>query len=131
VAGHHHCPRKFLIQSDTLLLDQPEPDRLDNVNTPAELAAARAATQPAAAVDARQLKVQYFALLREQAGCRDEVVVTRAATPRELYAELAARHGFSLGAEHLKVAVNTEFSDWSRPLVAGDSVVFIPPVAGG
>jgi molybdopterin converting factor subunit 1 len=75
--------------------------------------------------------VQYFALLREQAGRRDEAVVTRAATPRELFSELAARHRFTLGTEHLKVAVNTEFSDWSRPLAAGDTVVFIPPVAGG
>ena len=33
--------------------------------------------------------------------------------------------------EQLKVAVNSEFSDWSRPLSAGDAVVFIPPVAGG
>jgi len=31
----------------------------------------------------------------------------------------------------LKVAVNTEFSDWSRRLISGDTVVFIPPVAGG
>jgi molybdopterin synthase sulfur carrier subunit len=29
------------------------------------------------------------------------------------------------------VAVNTEFSDWHAPLKAGDTVVFIPPVAGG
>ncbi len=79
----------------------------------------------------RELRVQYFALLREQAGRRDETVVTSAATPRELFTELAARHHFTLGAEHLKVAVNTEFADWSRPLTAGDTVVFIPPVAGG
>ncbi len=131
VAAHGNCPRKFLTQSDTLLLDQPRPDSLENVNTPAELAAARAATQSAPAVEARDLHVQYFALLREQAGRREEAVHTHAATPRELYAELAARHGFSLTPEHLKVAVNTEFSDWSRPLAAGDSVVFIPPVAGG
>jgi molybdopterin converting factor small subunit len=31
----------------------------------------------------------------------------------------------------LKVAVNADFADWSRPLQAGDAVVFIPPVAGG
>jgi molybdopterin-guanine dinucleotide biosynthesis protein A len=131
LAGARTCPRKFLIESDTLLLDQPRPESLDNVNTPAELAAAREAARPAAAVDAREVRVQYFALLREQAGTREESVHTRAATPRELYAELAARHRFSLTPEHLKVAVNTEFSDWSRPLAAGDSVVFIPPVAGG
>jgi len=125
-----HCPRKFLLQSDTLLLDQPRAESLDNVNTPAELAAvAGSDTNKVAA--GRELKVQYFALLREQAGRREESVQSRAATPRDLYAELSARHGFSLGPEHLKVAVNTEFTDWSRPLAAGDTVVFIPPVAGG
>ncbi|MBT8087049.1 MAG: NTP transferase domain-containing protein [Gammaproteobacteria bacterium] len=32
-----HCPRKMLIRSDTLLLTQPNPKALDNVNTPEEL----------------------------------------------------------------------------------------------
>ena len=32
------CPRKMLIRSDTLLLDQPNPAALDNVNTPDDLA---------------------------------------------------------------------------------------------
>jgi molybdopterin-guanine dinucleotide biosynthesis protein A len=128
IAAGRNCPRKFLIQSDTLLLDQPNPQSLDNVNTPADLAATTIAPADA---PARELRVQYFALLREQAGRRDEAVHTRAATPRELFAELAARHHFTLGTEHLKVAVNTEFTDWSRPLAAGDTVVFIPPVAGG
>jgi molybdopterin-guanine dinucleotide biosynthesis protein A len=129
VAAGRNCPRKFLIQSDTLLLDQPNPQSLDNVNTPADLAAVTATASTDA--PSRELRVQYFALLREQAGRRDEAVTTRAATPRELFAELAARHRFTLGTEHLKVAVNTEFADWSRPLAAGDIVVFIPPVAGG
>ena len=31
----------------------------------------------------------------------------------------------------LRVAINTEFGDWSAPLSDGDAVVFIPPVAGG
>lgn len=130
LATGRNCPRKFLIQSDTLLLDLPRPDALENVNTPDELAAARATT-PAAPGTAREIRVQYFALLREQAGCRDETLTTLAATPRDLFAELTARHHFTLLPEHLKVAVNTEFSDWNRPLQAGDAVVFIPPVAGG
>ena len=33
-----HCPRKMLIKSDTLLLDQPNPAALDNINTPDDLA---------------------------------------------------------------------------------------------
>ena len=32
------CPRKILINSDTQLLDQPDPSALDNVNTPDDLA---------------------------------------------------------------------------------------------
>jgi len=32
------CPRKILIRSDTLLLDQPNPTALDNINTPEDLA---------------------------------------------------------------------------------------------
>ena len=57
----------------------------------------------------------------------------RPATPADLFEDLTASYGFTrLSArEQLKVAVNTEFSDWSRRLIPGDAVVFIPPVAGG
>jgi molybdopterin converting factor subunit 1 len=77
------------------------------------------------------LRIQYFALLREQAGRSEELIDSKATTPAELYGELQSRHGFTLAREQLKVAINSEFSDWSRPLNAGDAVVFIPPVAGG
>jgi molybdopterin converting factor subunit 1 len=75
--------------------------------------------------------VQYFAVLRERAGRSRETVATAAATAADLYEELAARHPFGLPRSMLRVAVNDEFADWSRPLGAGDRVVFIPPVAGG
>jgi molybdenum cofactor guanylyltransferase len=78
-----------------------------------------------------QLKIQYYALMREQAGRSEESLDTSAATPADLYDELTRRYGFTLTREQLKVAVNSEFSDWSRRLTAGDAVVFIPPVAGG
>jgi len=78
-----------------------------------------------------RLKVQYYALMREQAGRSEESLDSAAATPAKLYEELAALYGFTLAREQLKVAVNGEFSDWSRALAAGDAVVFIPPVAGG
>ena len=77
------------------------------------------------------LRVQYFALLREQAGRSEEQLATTAATPGALYAELRGRYPFTLASEQLKVAVNAEFADWDAPLREGDSVVFIPPVAGG
>ena len=78
-----------------------------------------------------QLKIQYYALMREQAGRSEESLETSAATPADLYDELTSRYGFTLTRHQLKVAVNNEFSDWTRRLSAGDAVVFIPPVAGG
>ncbi|MBU6248077.1 MAG: MoaD/ThiS family protein [Xanthomonadaceae bacterium] len=78
-----------------------------------------------------RVTLQYYAQLREQAGASSEQVSTAASTVRDLYVELQARHGFSLPVDALKVAVNTRFSDWDRLLAEGDTVVFIPPVAGG
>lgn len=77
------------------------------------------------------IHLQYFAILREQAGRSTETLESGAATPAALYAELAARYPFTLAATQLKVAVNGAFADWQQPLQAGDAVVFIPPVAGG
>jgi molybdopterin-guanine dinucleotide biosynthesis protein A len=130
VAAGKRCPRKFLVQSAAVLLDQPNAQALDNINTPEEYASATTALAPAGAPD-KHIRVQYYALLREQAGRSDEALLTRARTPRELYAELNARHPFTLAPEMLRVAVNAEFGEWSQPLADGDAVVFIPPVAGG
>jgi molybdopterin-guanine dinucleotide biosynthesis protein A/molybdopterin converting factor small subunit len=127
-AGGGECPRKFLIRHGARLLEPVDPRALDNVNTPEEYADATAALEKSAPM---QLKIQYYALMREQAGRSEETLETSAATPADLYTELAARYGFTLAREQLKVAVNSEFSDWSRKLAANDAVVFIPPVAGG
>ncbi|MGI9246014.1 MAG: NTP transferase domain-containing protein, partial [Steroidobacteraceae bacterium] len=43
IAAGTHCPRRYVIGSGVELLDQPVPAALDNVNTPEELARARAA----------------------------------------------------------------------------------------
>lgn len=78
-----------------------------------------------------QVHIEYFAILREQRGVARESITTEAATPATLYAELRARHGFTLPPERIRAAVNEEFVDGSRPLRDGDQIVFIPPVAGG
>jgi molybdopterin converting factor subunit 1 len=77
------------------------------------------------------LKIQYFALLREQAGRANETLETAAGTAADLYGELMQRYAFSLPLAQLKVAINGEFAELSQQLASGDSVVFIPPVAGG
>jgi molybdenum cofactor guanylyltransferase len=131
VAKGKDCPRKFLINSDVQLIDEPNPRALDNVNTPDEYGSAVATLSPNGAPPDKRIKVQYYAILREQAGRSDESIVTAARTPRDLYNELKARYPFSLAPEMLRVAVNAEFGEWSQRLADGDSVVFIPPVAGG
>jgi molybdopterin converting factor subunit 1 len=81
--------------------------------------------------DSLSIKIHYFAVLREQRGLAEETIATAAATPGELYAELRGRHGFTLAPEMVRAAVNGGFAPMDRPLVSGDTVVFIPPVAGG
>jgi molybdopterin converting factor subunit 1 len=80
---------------------------------------------------ARRVRVEYFALFRESAGCHDEVVDTMATDAAGLYDELRERHDFALEPTRVKVAVNDVFANWDTPLADGDRVVFIPPVAGG
>ena len=89
------------------------------------------ALHTASTPNTRHITVQYFAVLREQAGRRDEALATEARTAAELYAELARRYPFSLPPEVLRVAINAEFREWNAPLGDGDTIVFIPPVAGG
>jgi molybdopterin-guanine dinucleotide biosynthesis protein A len=142
LASGQRCPRGLLAQADVALLTLRVPQALDNINTGPEYAAARARLAGAATPEpptapppppapARRLRVQYFALLREQAGRSEEQVSSRARDARELYAELRATHALKLEPAQLRVAVNEEFADWERPLADGDTVVFLPPVAGG
>lgn len=78
-----------------------------------------------------QLKVQYFAVLREQRGLTEERLDLAVSTPGELYALLRARHGFTLEPKMVRAAVNGRFAPMDGALASGDTVVFIPPVAGG
>ena len=101
------------------LLEQPDPAALDNVNTPEELQRARGS--PGRAGDAmKTITLQYFAVLREQAGRSEETPRDgRRDAGRAVRGSCAARHGFTLPLSMLRVAVNEEFCDWSRPLADG------------
>ena len=78
-----------------------------------------------------KLHIEYFALLKDQRGLSTETLEIDANTPRSLYESLQKQHAFSLDTDSLQVAVNEDFSDWDHTLSDGDTVVFIPPVAGG
>ncbi|MFT3904681.1 MAG: NTP transferase domain-containing protein [Steroidobacteraceae bacterium] len=134
IAAGKSCPRAFLTQHDTELLQLANAHALDNINTSEEYLQARASLQPQPAGAAGPLlavRVQYFAVLREQAGRSEEQLQTRARTPKELYAELREVRGLKLAPELLRVAINDRFGNWEQDLKSGDAVVFLPPVAGG
>lgn len=78
-----------------------------------------------------KLRVQYFAVLREERGVLEEEISTDARTALDLYNQLRDQHGFSLEPSRMKVVINEEFRDWRTALHEGDHVVFVPPVAGG
>ncbi|MEM7673075.1 MAG: MoaD/ThiS family protein [Verrucomicrobiota bacterium] len=78
-----------------------------------------------------QLTLKYFAILREQRGLSEEVIETELATAAEVYRELKDTHGFSLNSNQLRIAVNDQFVASDTILKSGDTLVFIPPVAGG
>ena len=150
VAAGKQCPRKFLLNANAALLDLPDLRALDNINTVDEFQTAVATlgrndsstlsvqseksegvATSAVSAKPQTIRIQYYAILREQAGRSEETLDTSASTPAELYEELRRKHPFQLAAAQLKVALNSEFSDWHTPLRHGDTVVFIPPVAGG
>jgi molybdopterin synthase sulfur carrier subunit len=76
------------------------------------------------------ITVLYFASLRDAAGCDSEQLPLPESL-RGLYDELRSRHGFSLPAEKLRVAVDGAFANWDALLRDGSEVAFIPPVSGG
>ncbi len=77
------------------------------------------------------VSVEYYAALREQAGLAAETLTTTASSVGGLYAELRARHGFSLAGELVGAAVDDALVCGDHPLADGDRVAFLPPVSGG
>jgi molybdopterin converting factor subunit 1 len=77
------------------------------------------------------IKILYFASLREQRGLSHESLKTDCRTALELWNRLSREHKLDMNLEILKVAANDEYVDFSYQLKSGDQIVFIPPVAGG
>jgi len=79
----------------------------------------------------KRVRVQYFAVMREERGREVEDIETEAGTAGELYSMLQTEHGFSLPAHLVAVAVNGKLCSTDVTLYDGDEVVLLPPVAGG
>lgn len=129
VSGDDLCARHFLEGLDPRVIDLPNPTALDNANTPGELSEIFAKLQQG--VSAKEVRVIYFAKLRESRGIDEETVESLACTAAGLYEEIRFRHRFPLAIDTLRCARNGEFCDWSDAIETHDEIVFIPPVAGG
>lgn len=79
----------------------------------------------------KRIHLQYFAMFREQSGKSQEEVETSAVTAADLYEELRARYGFEMPSRLVRVSLNMSFAGLDAEIANGDSIVFIPPVAGG
>ncbi len=79
----------------------------------------------------KNINIRYFAILKEEAEKSTESFETKAETAEGLFQELSELYGFTLKASQVRVAVNDEFKDLDTKLNPEDTVVFIPPVAGG
>jgi len=78
-----------------------------------------------------KVKVLYFASLRDNSQIAEETIDTQAATIGDLFAELNEKYSFAIDKEHLRAAQNENYVPFHSPLAESDTIVFIPPVAGG
>ena len=81
--------------------------------------------------DSINIKIQYFAALREITGCACETLSVQIdSTPGTVYQTLKSQYNLP-NQNRLKVAINDCFCSWKSILTNDDTIVFIPPVTGG
>lgn len=79
-----------------------------------------------------RITVLYFASLADKAQQgQQQLDLADNLSLSELYTQLQQQHGFDLGTSKVRVAINDEFASWDDAINDGDTIAFIPPVAGG
>ena len=79
----------------------------------------------------KNIKIRYFALLKEKRGLGEEELKVETLTYKDLYEDLSKQYFFNLPVELIQVAVDDEFVSIHELIKDKARVVFIPPVAGG
>lgn len=78
-----------------------------------------------------KIAIQYFASIAESAGKTEEQIEISSCTAAELFAKIKEKYKIHYDISQIRVAVNDSYVDFSYVLHDADTVVFIPPVAGG
>ena len=79
-----------------------------------------------------KIKVLYFAYLKSVTGQEEETIeIFSKATVLNLQTLLKQKYKDFLDPKHLAIAVNETYVNSNIQLKEGDTVCFIPPVAGG
>ena len=123
------CARHFLASLRHHAVPLHTPGALRNCNRPEDLEELR--LQKNDGPVEKTITLEFFAKLRDEAGCSTMPHTTRAATAAGLWDEVRLLHKLSLDLDTVRLAVNDEFTDWSHPLADHDRVAFMPPFAGG
>ena len=74
--------------------------------------------------------VEYWGILADRRGTRQERISTNAQDVKQLYDELFVSHNDALSAV-VKPVINDAFVSWQHNLTDGDQVAFLPPMSGG
>ena len=78
-----------------------------------------------------QITILYFGQLRQNAGIARESVSTEAATLAELWEDRSKALGFTFSRKSLRFARNEDLCDPDSRIQNGDTIAFMPPMAGG
>lgn len=79
----------------------------------------------------KNITILFYAALREATGKSRLPYTTEYTTAIEIYEELRKEYSFSLSSDMVKVSINNEYVSMDSTINENDTLVFIPPVAGG
>ncbi|MDB4618063.1 NTP transferase domain-containing protein [Akkermansiaceae bacterium] len=129
ILENRRCARRFLRSLTRTELVASDPQALLNLNRPEHLTELEHLYQHG--IVEKELTIEYFAKLSQEAGTNSEKIRTSTATLTGLWEEVRLRHHFSLDLPQIKPAIHDAFTDWDTPIKEGDRVAFMPPFAGG
>ena len=78
-----------------------------------------------------KITVLYFAQLKVQRGLSQEAIETDITNVEDLYSSLASQHGLQLSFSNIRTARNEVFCNTDEVISDGDTIAFMPPMAGG